>query len=351
MSTYPLAEQARLDFALTLRQKWAREVYPALVEQVGRRGTPSVESVRASRAYPWFGWLERSSQKQLWRAVTDAVATESLDGAAATAERSGPNSGELDVDPGFVLPAWYTDVDIHVQPNGIWSSDRAARVYELGAKLVMLGENDDYLFHQLFVDTAVPDGDYRRIVDLGCGFGKSTRPFARRWPDADVIGVDLAAPVLRLAHRQAAAAGLPIRFLQRDARRTGLETSSVDVVSGTMLIHELPPEVLADVLIEVARILRPGGVLRILDFQLTGDVVRDLAMVEHGERNNEPYMPMLFATDVLELCRRAGLTDARWVAFDERSEGRRADLSWPRRPEWHFPWAVLEASKPEESND
>jgi ubiquinone/menaquinone biosynthesis C-methylase UbiE len=342
---FDLADQARIDFALALRQQWARRVYPSLVEQVRQRGDSSTDSIRATRVYPWFGWLERNAQKQLWRAVSDAVRNE------PPPADPGGDLGELDLDPTLELPAWYTDVDIHVQPEGIWSSDQAARVYELGAKLVMLGENDDYLFHQLFVDTAVPDVSCRRIVDLGCGFGKSTRPFKQRWPDADVIGVDLAAPVLRLAHRHAVAAGVPIRYLQRDARRTGLESASVDVVSATMLVHELPPEVLSEVLVEAGRVLSPGGVLRILDFQPTGDPIRDLAMIEHGKRNNEPYMPMLFATDVPELCRRAGLVDARWVAFDERGTGRLDTAAWPQRPEWHFPWSVLEARKPEENHE
>ena len=338
--------QARLDFALALRQRWAREVYPALVDQASERDDFTPEGQHATRVYPWFAWLERESQKQLWRAVADAVNAE-----LPAEEPSSALIGELDLDPDFELPEWYTAVDIHVQPNGVWSSDRAARVYELGAKLVMLGENDDYLFHQLLVDTAVPDGNYSRIVDMGCGFGKSTRPFARRWPDADVIGVDLSAPVLRLAQRQASDAGMPIRFLQRDARHTGLDSGSVDVVSGTMLLHELPPEATAAVLAEASRILAPGGVVRFLEFQPTGDPVRDLAMVEHGKRNNEPYIPMLFATDVVELCRRAGLVDAQWAAFDERGDGRLSSASWPQRSEWHFPWAVLEARKPEESHD
>ena len=50
--------------------------------------------------------------------------------------------------------------------------------------------------------------------------------------------------------------------------------------------------------------------------------------------------------DLGALCRKAGLEEARWVAFDERGGGRLDRLEWPARPEWHFPWAVLEARKP-----
>ncbi|SCE80273.1 hypothetical protein GA0070563_102111 [Micromonospora carbonacea] len=213
---------------------------PAARRVIGGRGA-------RDPGLPLFGWLERTTQKQLWRAVSDAVGAETPppDGDVDS------QVGELDLDPDLQLPAWCTDVDIHLQP---------------------------------------------------------------------------------------------------DARRTGLESGSADVVSGTMLPHELPPEALGDVLVEAARLLAPAGVLRILDFQPTGDPIRDLAMVEHGQRNNEPYLPMLFATDVLELCRRASLVDARWVAFDERGTGRLDATVWPQRSEWHFPRAVLEARKPEENH-
>ena len=113
-----------------------------------------------------------------------------------------------------------------------------------------------------------------------------------------------------------------------------------------MLIHEMPRPHLQATLAEAARLLAPGGVLRFLDFTYTGDAFRDLAMSEHGSRNNEPFMPGSMSADMDALCRKAGLGEARWVAFDERGGGRLDTLDWPARAEWHFPWAVLEARKP-----
>jgi hypothetical protein len=87
-------------------------------------------------------------------------------------------------------------------------------------------------------------------------------------------------------------------------------------------------------------------VLRFLDFQPTGDAFRDLAMREHGARNNEPFMPGMMAADLPAMAARAGLTGGRWVAFDERGAGRLPEARWPERREWHFPWAVFEAARP-----
>ncbi len=343
------ADRASIDFVLTLRRRWADVMYPALHAQyVARAGAEPPRSrkqvapiVHGLPSYRWFAWLERGSQKMLWRAVAEVVAHRP---GAARQVAGGPAT--LELDPTLDLPDWYTAWDIHVQPGGVWRNDASADVYELGAKLVMLGVNDDYTFHRAFVETSVPERRYRRIVDLGCGFGKSTWPFKKRFPDSDVIGIDLAAPVLALAADKANRQGLAIRFKQADCADTGLEAGSVDLVTSTMLIHEMPRPQLEATLVEAARLLAPGGTLRFLDFTYTGDEFRDLAIVEHGSRNNEPFMPGSMSADMDALCRRAGLSDARWVAFDERGGGRLDTLAWPERSEWHFPWAVLEARKP-----
>ncbi|HLI14635.1 MAG TPA: methyltransferase domain-containing protein [Acidimicrobiales bacterium] len=348
-----LGQRARLDFVLMARRAWAAQVYPALVASLPsgeptaaadgwERAANAVASrVHASPIYPFFAFLERGLQKQLWRTVTDAV----RDAEPADEGASGPELGSLELDPDLELPRWYVECDFHLQPGGVWQREANALVYQLGARVVMLGENDAAEFHRRFVATAIPPRPYRRIVDLGCGFGKSTFPLKEAFPDAEVIGIDLAANLLRMAHRTARRQGLEIRFRQADCTRTGLEDGSADLVSATMLVHELPPPVTRACIAEAARLLRPGGLLRVLDFHPTGDPVRDLAMVEHSDRNNEPYLRELFRSDVLGWCREAGLADARWLAFDERGAGRLDDARWPERPEWHFPWAVLEATR------
>lgn len=345
-----LEDRANLDFVLSLRRHWATTVYPGLKRDFDAIDPPPpavndpaslAPLVQGLPTYPWFSWLERGSQKMLWRAVTDAVVHEG----PLSPPPAGPAS--VEPDPDLVLPQWYTDWDIHLQPGGVWSHDLAGRVYELGARLVMMGENDDYGFHRLFVGTAIPSRPYRRIVDMGCGFGKSAWPMKQAFPEAEVIGVDLALPCLELAARRASERGLAVRFRQADAVATGLETGSADLVTSTMFVHEVPTNVLPAVFAEASRLLAPGGLLRFLDFQRTGDGLRDLAMIEHGARNNEPFLPPMIAADLPAMAAAAGLVNARWVGFDERGGGRQEGLSWPRRSEWHFPWAVLEAEKPQ----
>jgi ubiquinone/menaquinone biosynthesis C-methylase UbiE len=327
--TIAINEQSAVDFVLTLRRRWADTLYPALAEQAADIDPGRIDAVAAVHALPawrWFAWLERGSQKMLWRAATNAIGADTIEEA-----------------PADDLPDWYTGCDIHLQPGGVWRSAHAAALYEFGARLVMLGENDDYAFHTLFVSSAIPDAAYRTIVDLGCGFGKSTWPMKAAFPGAEVIGVDLAEPCLALARRRCEERGLDVAFQRADAAATGLDDDSADLVTSTMLIHEMPGDQLAALYREAARVLRPGGLLRFLDFQPTGQWLRDRMIVEHSDRNNEPYLAPMMAQDQVELAKAAGFVDVRWRAFDERGPGILPDLRWPDRREWHFPWAVLEA--------
>ncbi|MEU0482297.1 class I SAM-dependent methyltransferase [Streptosporangium sp. NPDC006013] len=345
-------ERSTVDYILAMRKRWADTLYPALAEEYRTDGAPAQtveeagERFRNLSLYSWFSHLERVQQKMLWKTAGDAVISRRADLVDQLGEVAAPK-GRLVLNAEVELPDWYTDFDIHIQPGGFFSDDLSAYVYEFGARIVMLRDNDGYKFHQLFTQTALPDlPDAARVIDIGCGFGKSTRPLAKRYPQAEVIGIDFAAPGLRLAHAEAEAEDVAITYLQGDGRTTGLPDGSCDVVTGTMVLHEMPAQAVRETIQEAARLLRPGGALRFLEFQPTGDPFRDATIFEHAERNNEPFFHDLFASDLLEFCREAGLTDASWSPFDERNEGVRPE-GWGDRREWHFPWAALAANKPE----
>jgi hypothetical protein len=185
-STLTFDERAMVDFTLALRQRWAGTLYPALARQYRERvagtGTAgdrpenrAVATLRRLELYPWFSHLERAQQKMLWWAVTDPVLAREELLRSAGPPPAGP--GRLELNPDLELPDWYTEYDVHIQPGGVWGDDLSAYVYELGARIVMLRGSDGYQLHQLFTWNALPDlPGATRVVDLGCGFGKSTRP-------------------------------------------------------------------------------------------------------------------------------------------------------------------------------
>ncbi len=94
--------------------------------------------------------------------------------------------------------------------------------------------------------------DATTIVDLASGSGAMSRILAQ--PGRTVVGVDLSADELSLAAERS-----PGPWVQGDALKLPFRDGSVDVVTSSMGLVVVRP--LVDVLTEVARVLRPGGVL------------------------------------------------------------------------------------------
>lgn len=347
--------RSRIDFVLGLRHHWATALFGALRRQYEnalatsssrpRSGEEAGSIVERLPLYPTFAWYERNIQKMMWRALTEACEEHREQLVAALNAPVPSPIGSLQLDPSLELPDYYTQTEFHIQPGGVWSADLNAFIYELGAKVIFLGKNNDYAFHRLFTRTAIPDGAYRDILDMGCGFGKSARPFVDRFPDARVVAIDLSAPVLKLAHRQSEKLGMKIDFMQRVAEDTRFPDASFDLVTATMVIHEQPMPVIRRTLAEAYRLLRPGGRLVILDYHRTGDPLRDFLTLGHARRNNEPFMAHILSVDTAALAREVGFTDVAVLPFDERGTGPREDGVWPERDDWHFPWVVLRGRK------
>jgi ubiquinone/menaquinone biosynthesis C-methylase UbiE len=89
-------------------------------------------------------------------------------------------------------------------------------------------------------------GPVSRALDVGTGTGQGARLLAKRFPDAEVTGVDVASAMLDEARRLAP----ELTFLEGDAARLPFDDESFDVVANANMIPFLD---------EVARVLKPGG--------------------------------------------------------------------------------------------
>jgi len=101
----------------------------------------------------------------------------------------------------------------------------------------------------------------RLVVDLGCGTGLSTRPWAERADE--VVGVEANPAMIERARGATHAAN--VRYVEAFASEAGLPDDSADVVTCAQSFHWMEPGVL---LAEVARILRPGGVFAAYDYDV-----------------------------------------------------------------------------------
>lgn len=105
----------------------------------------------------------------------------------------------------------------------------------------------------------------RRILDLGCGTGSTTLKLKQAFPQAEVIGLDLSPYMLVVAHDKAQTANLDISFCHGLAEAAPFPPNSFDLVTASLLFHELPPAIVPDILRECFRLLRSGGEVMILD--------------------------------------------------------------------------------------
>ncbi|GGK99899.1 class I SAM-dependent methyltransferase [Nocardia jinanensis] len=102
-----------------------------------------------------------------------------------------------------------------------------------------------------------------RILDIGCGAGWSSIALAESYPGTQVQGVDIDAPSVRTARRNAEAAGVADRceFTVTDAAQ--LPEGGFDIAFAFECVHDMPRPV--EVLAAVRRALRPGAPLVVMD--------------------------------------------------------------------------------------
>lgn len=334
-------------FVTGVKIYWHRSLYPALRDEYAHRaradGGPveSVADVRRlledSTLYRYFAWCERHMQRLKYSGRYGLVPWFARQ--RETAEPSLDVAKRAELDPALEMPRYYVNCDIHQHPGGVWSDAVAGLVYERAARTTAPLSGERYAdVHDRFTDLVGESGwQPERILDMGCGFGGSTRPFAEQFPEASIDAIDLAAPCLKVA---AARDDGRTRYRQMDAARTDYPDAHFDLVTSTMLLHEMPPPVVERTVAEAARVLRPGGRMIHLDFYHFRDPFQRFIHYTHGRRNNEPYMEPFAEMDLPGLLTRLGFKDIRIEPFAEQEGTLAADYS-----PWRYPWTVISAER------
>lgn len=103
------------------------------------------------------------------------------------------------------------------------------------------------------------------VLDIGCGPGTVALELALQAPGLSVMGVDISADMIDLAREQAAQSGLGgrVRFEVADGAALPVPDASVDRIVSTLSMHHWERK--AAVLAELARVVQPGGQIRIYD--------------------------------------------------------------------------------------
>lgn len=124
------------------------------------------------------------------------------------------------------------------------------------------------------------------LLDVGSGTGHLSEAVLRRNPGRRCVSVDPEhAPPRRLAARMAGRAWHPLRA---DGRRLPFADSCFDGAWLGFVLHHVPPDAQGLVLNEVARVLRPGATLLLLEDTPSDEAERRTTVAADRRLNMEP---------------------------------------------------------------
>ena len=101
------------------------------------------------------------------------------------------------------------------------------------------------------------------ILDAGVGTGRNF-PFYP--PGARVVGIDLSPAMLARAVRRLHSAAAEVELRQMDVTRIDFPDRHFDAAVATFLFCVLPDELQVPALRELARVTKPGGIIRLLEY-------------------------------------------------------------------------------------
>ncbi len=205
-------------------------------------------------------------------------------------------------------PAYYLR-NFHYQTDG-YLSERSAELYDFQVEVLFNGAADA-MRRQALVALARHLKDRRLadqpLLDVACGTGRFLGMVKHNYPRLPVVGLDLSRPYLAKARRALADRSWAL-LVEGAAERLPFADASFAVVSCLYLFHELPRRVRGRVAREMARVLRPGGIVLFVDsLQLGDEPAFDGLLDLFPAAYHEPYYADYVRQDVAGVLADAGL--------------------------------------------
>lgn len=313
-----------------VKTAWDQRAGPKFEKEQGRAPKDRHEVRKALLGDPAFQtWsalrrmtMEQRQQAGRWASIRQA---EQL---AAKARTLTEGDARLQLDPALPIPRYVSAVDHHCMPgsyhaelfpgdvSGAANYDHAIFATTGG----MLGRYSDGGGHAVvkWVRRNLPDFQPKRILDIGATLGHNVVPIAQAFPDAEVVAIDVGAPMLRYALARAKSLGVDnIRFVQADGSDLSMfADESFDWVQTTMFLHELSYSSMRAIFRESYRVLKPGGVVLHVE---QPQYAAGMPLFEQAMRdwdafyNNEPFWSSLHEIDLDAYLAEAGFDRARLI--------------------------------------
>ncbi|VEP11381.1 Methylase involved in ubiquinone/menaquinone biosynthesis [Hyella patelloides LEGE 07179] len=175
-------------------------------------------------------------------------------------------------------------------------------------------------FHQVLESyTPTPITD---ILDLGCSVGISTTTLhdyysAKQVTPVNTVGLDLSPYMLAVATTRDTKN--TIKWIHSNAEKTNFADNSFDLVTLQYVIHELPRYASQAIFREIKRILRPNGVIAIVDNNPSSTVIQNLPPVLFTlMKSTEPWSDDYYTFNVEKALQEIGFNYQTTVASDPR---------------------------------
>jgi ubiquinone/menaquinone biosynthesis C-methylase UbiE len=176
-------------------------------------------------------------------------------------------------------------------------------------------------FHRFLADYLPPT--LNQVLDVGCSVGISTLTLhrylqKRQAEPIQTTGLDLSPYMLAVAkvldEQQEIGA-----WVHGQAEATGFADNTFDLVTIQFLLHELPQLPSSEIFQEVKRILRPGGILAIVDNNPASPVIQGLPPALFLlMKSTEPWSDEYYTFEVEKELQQIGFSYQTTVASDPR---------------------------------
>jgi ubiquinone/menaquinone biosynthesis C-methylase UbiE len=175
-------------------------------------------------------------------------------------------------------------------------------------------------FH--FIVASYTVNPIKDILDVGCSVGISTQELHRFYrtkqeTPINTVGLDLSPYMLAVATQQDKEQA--IMWVHGNAEQTHFANNSFDLVTLQFLLHELPHYASKTIFQEVKRILRPQGVIAIVDNNPASPVIQNLPPVLFTlMKSTEPWSDDYYTFNVEQALQEIGFNYQTTVASDPR---------------------------------
>jgi ubiquinone/menaquinone biosynthesis C-methylase UbiE len=206
------------------------------------------------------------------------------------------------------FPPYYRRT-FHWQTDGYFS-EHSAEMYELGVELLFRG-TADVMRRQIIPPItefvrACGGADKLKLLDVGCGTGRTLHQLSRAHPTMRLHGADLSPAYIKLARKRLEHVD-ELTLAVENGESLPWADGTFDIVTSVYMFHELPRNARRNVVREMLRVVRPGGLVVIEDSaQISESPELEPVLREFPKDFHEPFYADYLEDDLAAMLEEVG---------------------------------------------